>query len=116
VHREDIPDGGGLSILADSPETGLCFLSDPDRRSLRKFKHPEHGTPMLADEYVRDAGAAVPASCFPDDDRSTPPRTARRSHAHLLFGNWIREIDRTTPFDPARIGEAGRLTPSRPPS
>ncbi|CAA2160794.1 homoserine O-succinyltransferase [Methylobacterium brachiatum] len=116
VRREDIPEGSGLSILADSPETGLCLLSDPDRRSLHMFNHLEYDTATLADEYIRDAGAAVPAHYFPDDDPSKPPRNSWRSHAHLLFGNWISEIYRTTPFDPARIGEAESLTPSRPPS
>jgi homoserine O-succinyltransferase len=28
-----------------------------------------------------------------------------RSHAHLLYGNWINEIYQTTPFDLERIGK-----------
>ncbi|MCJ2143411.1 homoserine O-succinyltransferase [Methylobacterium sp. E-066] len=116
VRQEDIPEGCGLSVLADSPETGLCLLGDLERRSLHMFNHLEYDTATLADEYVRDAGASVPANYFPDDDPSKPPRNTWRSHAHLLFGNWISEIYRTTPFDPARIGEAESLTPSPPPS
>jgi homoserine O-succinyltransferase len=27
-----------------------------------------------------------------------------RSHAHLLYGNWINEIYQSTPFDLAQIG------------
>ena len=27
-----------------------------------------------------------------------------RSHAHLLYGNWINKIYQTTPFDHAEIG------------
>jgi homoserine O-succinyltransferase len=27
-----------------------------------------------------------------------------RSHAHLLYGNWINEIYQTTHFDLSRIG------------
>ncbi len=42
------------------------------------------------------------------------PRQRWRSHAHLLFGNWIDTIYQTAPFDLAEIG-AG-LTPSRRPS
>jgi len=27
-----------------------------------------------------------------------------RSHAHLLYGNWINEIYQSTPYEIARIG------------
>ena len=33
-----------------------------------------------------------------------PPENRWRSHAHLLFGNWINEIYQTTPFDLSKIG------------
>ena len=34
------------------------------------------------------------------------PENRWRSHAHLLFGNWINEVYQTTPFDCAAIGGA----------
>ena len=33
-----------------------------------------------------------------------PPENRWRSHAHLLFGNWINELYQTTPFDISKIG------------
>ena len=46
----------------------------------------------------------VPSNYYPDDDPSNPPQNRWRSHAHLLYGNWISEIYQTTPFDISRIG------------
>ena len=42
---------------------------------------------------------------YPDDDPSRPPMNRWRSHAHLLYGNWINEIYQGTPFDLAEIGQ-----------
>jgi pimeloyl-ACP methyl ester carboxylesterase len=39
----------------------------------------------------------VPCNYYPDDDPSRPPQNRWRSHAHLLYGNWINEIYQTTP-------------------
>jgi homoserine O-succinyltransferase len=41
---------------------------------------------------------------YPDDDPQKPPLNKWRSHAHLLYGNWINQIYQTTPFDIKRIG------------
>ena len=41
---------------------------------------------------------------YPDDDPSQPPQNRWRSHAHLLYGNWIAEMYLTTPFDIDEIG------------
>jgi homoserine O-succinyltransferase len=41
---------------------------------------------------------------YPDDDPSRPPPNRWRSHAHLLYGNWINEIYQSTPFDMNAIG------------
>ena len=57
----------------------------------------------LADEYYRDIEAnrpiTLPANYFPGDDPARPPRNRWRSHAHLLFGNWLNDIYQGTPFD-----------------
>ena len=46
----------------------------------------------------------VPRNYYPGDDPARPPQNRWRSHAHLLYGNWINEIYQTTPFDLNRIG------------
>lgn len=108
VRREDLPRDSGLSVLAESDETGLCLLDDPSRRALHMFNHVEYDSITLAEEYFRDLGAdpetPLPRNYFPGDDPMREPGNSWRSHAHLLFGNWINQIYQTTPFDPRDIG------------
>jgi homoserine O-succinyltransferase len=106
--RGDIPEGQGLEVLMESDEAGLCLINDPQHRSLYMFNHIEYDTTSLADEYWRDRNAGkpveLPASYFPGNDPDKPPENRWRSHAHLLFGNWINEVYQTTPFDMEKIG------------
>ncbi|MFC4624749.1 homoserine O-succinyltransferase [Daeguia caeni] len=108
VRKADIPQDSGLEILVDSAETGLCLLHDPRHRALHMFNHVEYDTTSLSDEYFRDVqlepNTPVPANYFPDNDPTRPPENRWRSHAHLLFGNWINEMYQSTPYDLARIG------------
>lgn len=103
VRREDLPGDHGITVLAESAETGLCLLEDPQHRSLHMFNHVEYDSTSLAEEYFRDRDAGkpidVPKNYFPGDDPAATPQNRWRSHAHLLFGNWINQIYQTTPFD-----------------
>ncbi|KKW92128.1 MULTISPECIES: homoserine O-succinyltransferase [Sphingobium] len=105
VRRADIPEGRGLQILAESDESGLCLIGDPGRGFLHMFNHLEYDTLTLADEYARDGAGQLPAHYFPGDDPAQPPLNHWRSHAHLLFGNWINEIYQTVPFDLGAVGQ-----------
>jgi homoserine O-succinyltransferase len=108
VRAADLPAGHGLEVLADSEVTGLCLVADPAHHALHMFNHLEYDSQTLANEYARDAAAEpatpVPAHYFPGDDPALPPVNSWRSHAHLLFGNWINEMYQSTPFDLAAIG------------
>jgi len=110
VRRAELPKAGRLEVLMESEEVGLCLINDPDHRSLYMFNHIEYDTMTLADEYNRDVAAKkainMPANYFPGNDANRPPENRWRSHAHLLFGNWINEVYQTTPYDLARIGQA----------
>jgi homoserine O-succinyltransferase len=46
----------------------------------------------------------VPKNYYPDDDPTRTPLNRWRSHAHLLYGNWINEIYQSTPYDIREIG------------
>lgn len=109
VRRADIPKDKGLEVLMESDEMGLCLISDPRHHSLYMFNHIEYDTTSLSDEYFRDVAAqrpiAVPAHYFPGDNPKVPPENRWRSHAHLLFGNWINEVYQGTPFDLNEIGK-----------
>jgi homoserine O-succinyltransferase len=41
----------------------------------------------------------VPANYYPGDDPSQPPRVSWRSHANLLFANWLNYyVYQVTPY------------------
>jgi len=99
----------GLRVLADSEGAGPGFVEDSRHRTLHVFNHLEYDTGTLAEEYRRDGGGQLPANYFPGDDPACAPGNSWRSHAHLLFGNWVNEIYQTAPFDAATIGAAPAL-------
>ena len=72
------------------------------------FNHIEYDSTSLENEYRRDVASgkqiAVPANYFPDDDPSRKPKNRWRSHAFLLFGNWINQMYQTTPYNLEDIG------------
>jgi homoserine O-succinyltransferase/O-acetyltransferase len=98
-----------LEVLIDNAEIGVCCLDDPKHRAVHMLNHLEYDNRSLADEYERDVKAglnpAQPVNLFPNGDTSVEPENRWRSHAHLLFQNWINEIYQTTPFDVAEIGK-----------
>ncbi len=109
VGRADILRQRDLAILAESPETGVCLVDDPRHRALHVFNHFEYDTGSLADEYARDraldADTPLPKGYFTGDVPAERVENRWRSHAHLLFSNWINEIYQSTPFDRSRIGD-----------
>ncbi|MBV9842934.1 MAG: homoserine O-succinyltransferase [Sphingomonadaceae bacterium] len=108
VRREDLPRDRDIRVLMESDEAGLCLLEDARARSLYMFNHIEYDGSSLSEEYFRDLQASKPVIAphdyFPNGDPGKQPLNRWRSHAYLLFGNWINEIYQTTPFDLAAIG------------
>ncbi|SDW91599.1 homoserine O-acetyltransferase MetA [Litoreibacter albidus] len=108
MRQDEIDAADGLKTLLGSQVSGPCLVEDPDHRALYIFNHFEYDSGTLKDEYDRDveAGVAidVPANYYPNDDPTQKPMNRWRSHAHLLYGNWINQIYQTTPFDLDRIG------------
>lgn len=98
----------GLKTLLGSDAVGPCLVEDNARRALYIFNHFEYDTDTLKQEYDRDVseGTAinVPVNYYPEDDPAAAPQNRWRSHAHLLYGNWINEIYQTTPYEIEKIG------------
>src|SRR3546814_16177051 len=93
----------GSDVCASDLEAGLCLLDDPAHRSLHMVNHIEYDSNSLSEEYHRDAAAgkpiAPPRNYFPKDDPARQPENRWRSHAHLLFGNWLNQLYQTNPLD-----------------
>ena len=108
IHQDEVDATEGLSTLLASDDLGPCLVQDSCHRALYIFNHFEYDSDTLKQEYDRDVAAGtpinVPYNYYPDDDPSQPPMNRWRSHAHLLYGNWINEIYQTTPYDLAKIG------------
>ena len=101
---EDIKADGRLKILASSKKAGVYAVSTGGGRQIFITGHSEYDANTLADEYFRDLKAGepieIPENYFPDNDPSKPPVVSWRSHANLLFSNWLNYfVYQTTPYD-----------------
>jgi len=109
MRQAEVDAAPGLTTLLGSDEVGPCLVEDPGHRALYVFNHFEYDSDTLKQEYDRDVEAGtpinVPCNYYPQDDPAQRPMNRWRSHAHLLYGNWINEIYQTTPFDLERIGK-----------
>ncbi|ATX66023.1 homoserine O-acetyltransferase MetA [Roseinatronobacter bogoriensis] len=109
MRQSEIDAVPALQTLIASDQVGPCLVSDPGHRALMVFNHFEYDSTTLKEEYDRDVEAGkpinVPQNYYPDDDPERVPLNRWRSHAHLLYGNWINEIYQTTPYDLAHIGK-----------
>ncbi len=112
VRAADIAAVAGLEMLMDSDETGPCLVAEKTGNRLYMFNHIEYDSTSLKEEYDRDVATgtpiAVPHEYYPGDDPSKPPLNRWRSHAHLLFGNWINQVYQTTPYHVADIGTVAK--------
>ena len=108
MRQNEVDAHHGLTTLLGSDEVGPCLIEDPAHRALYVFNHFEYDRDTLKQEYDRDVENGVPINVpcnyYPEDDPSRTPVNRWRSHAHLLYGNWINEIYQTTPFDMNEIG------------
>ncbi len=109
MRQADLDAVPGLRTLIGSDEVGPCLVEDAAHRALWIFNHFEYDSETLKKEYDRDVANGtpinVPLNYYPDDDPSRVPLNRWRSHAHLLYGNWINAIYQTTPYDMAEIGQ-----------
>ncbi|MBE7010646.1 MAG: homoserine O-succinyltransferase [Ruminococcaceae bacterium] len=108
ILREDVEKVPQLKILASSKEAGLYVVSTAKGRQIFVTGHSEYDAGTLAKEYFRDVNAGlpiqVPHNYFPDDDPAQEPKVTWRSHANLLYSNWLNYfVYQVTPYDIAQI-------------
>jgi homoserine O-succinyltransferase len=93
IRREDLEHVDELHILAESEEAGVHIAVTRDGRHVFVTGHPEYDALTLKMEYERDymlaLPIAVPHNYFHGDDPTRPPQVRWRSHANLLFSNWL---------------------------
>ncbi|MBR2848066.1 MAG: homoserine O-succinyltransferase [Clostridia bacterium] len=104
VRREDIAAVPGLKIIASSDEAGVYAVKSDESKQVFVMGHSEYDARTLEKEYLRDKNAGlpieVPKNYYPDDDDTKAPRVTWRSHASLLFSNWLNYfVYQTTPYN-----------------
>ena len=104
VDRKDIEACPDLTILASSPEAGVYAISAGGGKQIFITGHSEYDARTLEKEYLRDKKAGlpirVPENYYPDNDDTKEPLVTWRSHANLLYANWLNYcVYQTTPYD-----------------
>lgn len=110
VKKRDIDKIFHLETLAVSKEAGVYLVANRNGRQFFVTGHCEYGRSTLAAEYNRDVKNGIPANLpknyFRDDNPEKSPVMKWRSHASLLFSNWLNYfVYQRTPYDLSDLKE-----------
>ena len=110
VLREDILLRHELKILASSEKAGIYAISTAEGKQIFITGHSEYDPLTLKAEYDRDVSLGkpinIPENYFPENDPTREPIVTWRSHANLLYSNWLNYfVYQTTPYDITEVGK-----------
>lgn len=103
VRREEIEKVDKLKIVSESGEAGIYIVQSKDNRQVFVTGHSEYDPLTLKEEYERDINKGltvdIPKNYFPDNNPGKYPSVRWRSHANLLFTNWLNYyVYQCTPY------------------
>lgn len=104
LHRSDIDAIDGLSVIAESEESGTSIVMARGGREFFITGHLEYAPDTLDKEYKRDFGkrddVEMPLNYYRNDDPNQKPLVTWRSAANLFFNNWINYyVYQETPYN-----------------
>ena len=104
IRKNDILATKGLEILSESDECGVYIVMARNGREIYITGHSEYAPLTLDAEYRRDLKKGlnpdIPRHYYLDDDPQKLPIVRWRSHANLLFSNWLNYfVYQETPYD-----------------
>lgn len=104
VRREEIERVAALTVLAESPDSGVSMVMARNGREFFITGHLEYAPDTLDKEYRRDFGkrddVELPKNYYRDNDPQQGPVVTWRAHANLLFSNWINYyVYQETPYN-----------------
>lgn len=104
IKKEDIIACPELTLIAESPVSGVSMVMARDGREFFITGHMEYNPETLDTEYRRDKGKRkdvdIPVNYYIDNDPQKGPNVTWRAHGNLLFTNWINYyVYQTTPYD-----------------
>ncbi len=94
-----------LTIHSESDKAGVYILSSRGGREFYVTGHSEYSPLTLHNEYLRDKEKGMgsvnpPENYYINNDPTQPPLVQWRSHANLLFINWLNYfVYQSTPFN-----------------
>jgi homoserine O-succinyltransferase len=108
IRKSDVVTVPDLEIISESEQAGLYILAKTDGRQVFVTGHSEYDPLTLKEEYDRDVKKKlpidVPVNYFPNNDPTKMPTVRWRSHANLLFSNWLNYyVYQRTPYDLEKI-------------
>ncbi len=104
IRRADIEKCPQLQILTESDIAGVHLIVSNDGRQIFASGHSEYDLYTLANEYFRDKKKGLqidlPYHYFENDDPDRIPMFVWKSHANLLFSNWLNYfVYQQTPYN-----------------
>ena len=104
IRRTDIEQNTGLKILSESEEAGVHIVMACNGREFFITGHSEYAPLTLDEEYKRDLAKGLPIqqpkNYYIDNDPNKGPLVTWRSHANLLFSNWLNYfVYQETPYN-----------------
>lgn len=104
IRREDIEKVPELTLIAESPMSGVSIVMARGGREFFITGHSEYSPYTLDTEYKRDLSKGLPIqkpyNYYTNDDASQPPLVTWRAHGNLLFQNWLNYyVYQETPYD-----------------
>ena len=102
--KEDIEKIDSLDILASSNDAGVYLVAEKDGSRFFVTGHPEYDPDTLDKEYHRDLAkggdCVMPKNYYKNDDVNDEILVKWRSHAYLLFSNWLNYyVYQNTPYN-----------------
>lgn len=116
VYAEEIGRHPGLTVLSQSDEAGVYIVASRGGREFYVTGHSEYSPLTLHNEYIRDMkkglnSVQLPRNYYPGNDINRPPVARWRSHANLLYINWLNYfVYQATPFNIQDIAQSGDLS------
>lgn len=103
IKREDVEKVPQLEVISYSPLAGVYIVGNRNGRQFFMTGHNEYERDTLKEEYLRDLGKGLPIEIpygyFPGDNPNCEPNFTWRSHANLMYSNWLNYcVYQQTPF------------------
>jgi homoserine O-succinyltransferase len=104
IHREDILKNKELTLIAESPLSGVSMVMARGGREIFVTGHAEYSPYTLDTEYRRDLDKGLPiekpVNYYKNDNPDEGPLVTWRAHGNLLFSNWLNYyVYQETPYD-----------------